>query len=137
MTDLPSSSKTDAPAPTAQSAETAVIGAAATGDQSGDTSIRPFKFQASDEELADLRRRIKATKWPERENDPTQGVNLATIQKLADYWLNHPDWRKIEARINSYPNFVHGGRDSRRDRQGHSRWARAGRPLAGRKVRLG
>jgi pimeloyl-ACP methyl ester carboxylesterase len=71
-----------------------------------DDAIRPFHYHASDEELADLKRRIRATKWPERENDPTQGVALSTIQKLADYWANHHDWRKIEARINGYPNFV-------------------------------
>jgi pimeloyl-ACP methyl ester carboxylesterase len=56
--------------------------------------------------LADLKRRIKATKWPERENDPTQGVSLATMQKLADYWANEHDWRRAEAQINSYPNFI-------------------------------
>jgi len=73
-----------------------------------DASIRPFSFHASDEQLADLKRRIAATRWPEREtvNDDSQGVRLATIQKLADHWLNHHDWRKVEARINSYPNFV-------------------------------
>lgn len=74
----------------------------------GDTSIRPFSFRASDEDLADLKRRIAATRWPGRElvDDASQGVQLATIQKLADYWLNQHDWRKVEARIFSYPNFV-------------------------------
>ena len=78
------------------------------GEPAGDTSIRPFSFRASDEDLADLKRRIAATRWPERETvtDDTQGVQLGTIQKLADYWLNHHDWRKVEAKINSYPNFV-------------------------------
>ena len=54
---------------------------------SGDTSIRPFQFHASDKALADLRRRIEATKWPERETvaDASQGVQLATMQKLARY----------------------------------------------------
>jgi len=98
-----------APAPAAPSAttgEAAIIGAAA--EASGDTSIRPFKFHASDAELADLKRRIKATKWPDREtvNDTTQGVRLATMQKLADHWANHHDWRRAEAQIFSYPNFV-------------------------------
>src|SRR6476659_2349899 len=98
-----------APAPAAPSAtpgEAAIIGAAA--EASGDTSIRPFKFHASDAELADLKRRIKATKWPDREtvNDTTQGVRLATMQKLAEYWENHHDWRRAEAQINGYPNFV-------------------------------
>jgi pimeloyl-ACP methyl ester carboxylesterase len=71
-----------------------------------DTAIRPFHYRASDEELLDLKRRIRATKWPERENDATQGVHLATIRKLADYWANQHDWRKAEAQINSYPNFL-------------------------------
>ena len=53
------------------------------------STIRPFSYRASDEDLADLKRRIAATRWPEREtvDDDTQGVQLATIQKLADYWL--------------------------------------------------
>jgi pimeloyl-ACP methyl ester carboxylesterase len=73
-----------------------------------DTAIRPFSFRASDEDLADLKRRIRATRWPTRElvDDASQGVQLATIQKLADYWANQHDWRKVEARIFSYPNFV-------------------------------
>jgi pimeloyl-ACP methyl ester carboxylesterase len=73
-----------------------------------DTSIRPFSFHATEDELADLKRRIAATRWPGRElvTDASQGVQLATIQKLADYWLNEHDWRKVEARINSYPNFL-------------------------------
>ena len=73
-----------------------------------DIAIRPFQFRASDEELADLKRRIRDTRWPSRElvDDASQGVQLATIQKLADYWLNEHDWRKVEARINAYPNFV-------------------------------
>src|SRR5690348_7853386 len=73
-----------------------------------DATIRPFGFHASDEDLADLKRRIAATRWPDRElvDDASQGVQLATIRKLADYWLNHHDWRKVEARINSYPNFI-------------------------------
>jgi pimeloyl-ACP methyl ester carboxylesterase len=82
--------------------------AAAGSEQSRDTSIRPFKFHASDADLADLKRRIKATRWPEREtvNDTTQGVQLATTQKLADYWANQHDWRRAEAKIFSYPNFI-------------------------------
>lgn len=72
------------------------------------SSIRPFHFQASDEALADLRRRVAATKWPERETvaDATQGVQLATMQKLARYWADDYDWRKVEARLNALPQFV-------------------------------
>jgi pimeloyl-ACP methyl ester carboxylesterase len=96
------------PAPGAAVSEGSVIGTAATSAAAGDASIRPFHYRASDEELADLKRRIAATKWPDREtvNDDTQGVQLATTKKLADYWLNHHDWRRAEAQLFSYPHFV-------------------------------
>src|SRR5476649_858196 len=73
-----------------------------------DVSIRPFQFHASDEALADLRRRISATKWPSQElvKDGTQGVQLETMQKLAKYWATDYDWRKVEARLNGLPQFV-------------------------------
>lgn len=73
-----------------------------------DTAIRPFKFRASDEELADLKRRIKATKWPSQElvADDSQGIRLTTMQKLADYWANQYDWRKVEERLATLPQFV-------------------------------
>ena len=85
----------------------AAIGAA-TAVPPGDASIRPFRYRATDAELADLKRRIKATKWPDREtvNDDTQGVQLATTRKLADYWANKHDWRRAEAHLFSYPHFV-------------------------------
>ncbi|MFS8047540.1 epoxide hydrolase family protein [Rhizobium sp. BR 314] len=81
------------------------VGAAAA---SKDEGIRPFGFHASAEALADLKRRIKATRWPSQElvDDDTQGVRLATMKKLADYWANRYDWRKAEANINKYPQFV-------------------------------
>jgi pimeloyl-ACP methyl ester carboxylesterase len=74
----------------------------------GDTSIRPFKYHASDAELADLKRRIKATKWPDRETvaDDSQGVQLTTTQKLASYWANQHDWRRAEAHLFSFPHFI-------------------------------
>jgi pimeloyl-ACP methyl ester carboxylesterase len=77
---------------------------AATEDQ----SIRPFHFSASKEALADMRKRIAATKWPDKETvtDASQGVQLATIQKLARYWGTDYDWRKCEARLKSLPNFI-------------------------------
>src|SRR6476646_10429245 len=86
----------------------ALIGAAATEQAGGDTLIRPFHYRATNEELADLKRRIAATRWPEREtvNDNSQGVQLATMRKLADYWANHHDWRRAETQIFSYPNFI-------------------------------
>ena len=72
------------------------------------TAIRPFQVNFPDEELTELRRRIKATRWPEREtvNDISQGVQLATMQKLADYWAKEYDWRNCEARLNALPNFI-------------------------------
>ncbi|WP_372783186.1 epoxide hydrolase family protein [Phenylobacterium sp.] len=81
-------------------------GAAATAPDR--TAIRPFSFKASEDELTDLRRRIKATRWPERETvpDDLQGVQLATARKLADYWANDYDWRKVEARLNALPQFI-------------------------------
>ncbi|KIC93976.1 epoxide hydrolase family protein [Flavihumibacter solisilvae] len=70
--------------------------------------IRPFKVNFSQAELDDLKRRILATKFPEKEavNDFTQGVPLATIKELARYWAFDYDWRKVEAKLNSYPQFI-------------------------------
>jgi pimeloyl-ACP methyl ester carboxylesterase len=71
-------------------------------------AIRPFHVHFPDSDLADLRRRIDATRWPERETvrDDTQGVRLAVMQSLARYWATDYDWRKVEARINALPNFI-------------------------------
>jgi pimeloyl-ACP methyl ester carboxylesterase len=71
-------------------------------------AIRPFHVSFPEEELVDLRRRIGETRWPEKEtvNDTTQGVQLATMQKLADYWGTEYDWRKAEAKLNALPMFV-------------------------------
>ena len=71
-------------------------------------AIRPFRVNVPEAELTELRRRINATKWPEQETvtDQTQGVQLATIQKLARYWATDYDWRKCEARLNAVPNFI-------------------------------
>jgi pimeloyl-ACP methyl ester carboxylesterase len=74
----------------------------------GDTTVRPFTYQATDAELEDLRARIAATRWPEKETveDPSQGVQLAMMQALARYWETEHDWRKCEAKLNSVPNFI-------------------------------
>src|SRR5580698_10564421 len=71
-------------------------------------AIRPFHFNATKEQLADLRKRVAATKWPEQEtvSDTTQGVQLKTMQELAHYWATGYDWRKCEAKLNTYPQFV-------------------------------
>src|SRR5262245_2750658 len=70
--------------------------------------IRPFSFHAPEAELADLRKRINATKWPDREQvgDDSQGVRLDTVQKLARYWATEYDWRKMETRLSTLPNFI-------------------------------
>jgi pimeloyl-ACP methyl ester carboxylesterase len=74
----------------------------------GNTAIRPFHVNVPEAELTDLRRRITATRWPERETvpDQSQGVQLDTMQKLARYWGTEYDWRKAEAKLNALPNFV-------------------------------
>src|ERR1700689_1281287 len=72
------------------------------------STIRPFEFTAPEETLADLRRRIAATRWPDREtvNGESQGVQLATMQELVRYWGTDYDWRKVEARLNAMPQFI-------------------------------
>ena len=72
------------------------------------TAIRPFRVNMSEEAIVDLRRRITATQWPEQETvtDQSQGVQLATMQKLASYWATDYDWRKVEARLNASPQFI-------------------------------
>ena len=71
-------------------------------------SVRPFRFTASGSELADLRRRIGETRWPTPElvPDGSQGVQLATMRKLAAYWQDRYDWRRFEQRLNAIPQFV-------------------------------
>ena len=88
----------------AQSPSPAASGAAASDDK----AIRPFKFSASKEALADMRKRIAATRWPDKETvtDASQGVQLATMQKLARYWATDYDWRKCEAKLKALPQFV-------------------------------
>jgi len=73
-----------------------------------DVAIRPFQFKAPEDALLDLRRRIAATRWPDKETvaDQSQGVQLATMQELARYWGTDYDWRKIEARLNALPQFT-------------------------------
>jgi pimeloyl-ACP methyl ester carboxylesterase len=71
-------------------------------------AIRPFTVNVPEAELTELRQRIIATRYPERETvaDGAQGVQLAFVQKLARYWATEYDWRKVEAKLNSYPNFI-------------------------------
>lgn len=75
-----------------------------------DSTIRPFRIEVPDAALADLRRRLAATRWPDRETvgDRSQGVQLATMQTLVRHWATDYDWRKVEARLNALPQFVTG-----------------------------
>src|SRR3712207_676250 len=77
-------------------------------DLSTETPIRPFRVDVPEEELIDLRRRIAATQWPEKETvaDQSQGVQLATMQELARYWATDYNWRKCEAKLNALPQFI-------------------------------
>src|SRR5262245_20950550 len=71
-------------------------------------AIRPFKVHFPQSDLDDLHRRILATKWPDHETvtDETQGVQFATMQKLAKYWATNYDWHKCEAKFNALPQFI-------------------------------
>ncbi|MDB5639833.1 MAG: epoxide hydrolase domain protein [Bradyrhizobium sp.] len=79
------------------------LAAATEGD-----AIRPFRVNVPDADLVDLRRRVLATRWPDREtvSDDTQGVRFATMQKLAKYWSTEYDWRKGEAKLKALPHFI-------------------------------
>ena len=99
------------PTPTQSDAPTTdrpAIGATVTMEPATGEAIRPFSFHANDEDLADLKRRILATRWPDKEtvDDDSQGVRLAIMRKLAEHWASDYDWRKVEARLNSFPNFI-------------------------------
>ena len=92
---------------------TAVISAqavdsSATPNPTDPAAIRPFHISIPEAALTDLRRRLVATQWPDKEivTDESQGVQLATMQKLVRYWSTSYDWRKVEAKLNSYPQFV-------------------------------
>jgi len=82
--------------------------APAAAQSAADRSIRPFKIEVPQADLDDLRRRIRATRWPDKETvaDRSQGIQLAKLQELVRYWGAEYDWRKVEARLNSLPQFV-------------------------------
>ena len=93
---------------TSDTDEVVVAAAPATRQAAKDRPIRPFTFQAPQAELDELRRRIKATRWPEKETvaDTSQGVPLTPLQELARYWATDYDWRKAEAKLNALPQFI-------------------------------
>ncbi|MGY4333421.1 hypothetical protein ACVWWG_007838 [Bradyrhizobium sp. LB7.2] len=82
--------------------------AESTASPAGDASIRKFNINIPDSTLDDLRRRIGATRWPDRETVPdiSQGVQLARLQSLCGYWAKSYDWRKIEKQLNALPQFI-------------------------------
>jgi hypothetical protein len=79
-----------------------------TDASAGAAAIRPFTIEIPETELEELRSRIAATRWPEKETvaDQSQGVPLATIQELARYWASEYNWRKCEAKLNALPQFM-------------------------------
>ena len=81
-------------------------------DNMSDNAIRPFRIDVTEEALVDLRRRIAATRWPEKETvaDQSQGVQLATMQKLARYWATEYDWRKVRGETERPAEFHHRDR---------------------------
>jgi hypothetical protein len=72
------------------------------------SAVRPLRINVPEEALVDLRRRIAATRWPDKETvaDQSQGVQLAKLQELVRYWSGGHDWRKVEARLNALPQFI-------------------------------
>ena len=94
--------------PQTEASSQTVTGARAAKTTGTAEAIRPFRVNFPDEALADLKSRVAATRWPSREivPDQSQGVQLATIQKLAKYWATSYDWRRVEAKLNSYPQFM-------------------------------
>ncbi|MGO4780488.1 epoxide hydrolase N-terminal domain-containing protein, partial [Lysobacter sp. 2RAB21] len=81
---------------------------AAVGASAEDRAIRPFRVAVPEAALADLRKRVLATRWPERETvgDQSQGAQLAKLQELVSYWGTDYDWRKVETKLNALPMFV-------------------------------
>jgi pimeloyl-ACP methyl ester carboxylesterase len=109
----PAGTETRAPAPAparqnAPVADASRIGAAGTVQPAEDTSIRPFRIHVPEKAITDLRRRIRETRWPDKETvaDRSQGVQLAKLQELVRYWGSGYDWRKVEAQLNSLPQFM-------------------------------
>ena len=76
--------------------------------ENNDAAIRPFRVNVPDADLAELKRRLAATRWPTKElvDDRSQGVQLATVKALVRYWATDYDWRKAEAKLNAFPQFM-------------------------------
>ena len=106
-TEIPSSTRRDILVASVAATAVGLLPASSRASSEGG-SIRPFRVNVTEDKIVDLRRRVHATKWPDRETvgDQSQGVQLATIQKLARYWGTDYDWRKAEARLNARPQFI-------------------------------
>src|SRR5262245_12236463 len=104
----PSQTRRDVLATTAAASALSLLSQQAPEAAEGNSAIRPFRIDVPELKLVDLRRRIAATQWPEKEtvDDTSQGVQLATIQGLARYWATDYDWRKVEAKLNALPQFI-------------------------------
>src|SRR5918999_1645043 len=103
-TPTPSQEGKMAPATTAEAARTA----ATVRTTAEANAVRPFRVNVSDDAVADLRRRLQATRWPTKElvKDRSQGVQLATLKELTRYWATEYDWRNAEAKLNAFPQFT-------------------------------
>ena len=103
---LPGSATTQASA--AGSVGNAPTAALASHQAPADEAIRPFRARVPDADLADLRRRLAATRWPDKETvaDASQDAQLAKVQGLVRYWATDYDWRKAEAKLNAFPQFM-------------------------------
>lgn len=108
MSSIPSVSRRSLLASVAVAGAMSVLPVQAAVAKESGKEIHPFKYKATEGQLEELRRRIKATRFPEREivDDSSQGVQSATIEKLAKYWAEDYDWRKVEARLNALPQFT-------------------------------
>jgi pimeloyl-ACP methyl ester carboxylesterase len=102
------SRKTNMTQPTTMDALAAIPETSASREAAGEDQVRTFRVHVPDALVADLRRRVAATRWPTKElvKDRSQGVQLATLKELARYWTTDYDWRKAEARLNALPQFV-------------------------------
>jgi len=104
----PSQTRRDVLATTAAAGAVSLLNQQTSDAVEGNSTIRPFRIDVPEEKLSDLRRRIAATQWPEKETveDTSQGVQLRTMQSLARYWATDHDWRKVEAKLNALPQFI-------------------------------
>src|SRR5262245_25285444 len=86
-----------------------VMQSTATNGQTGASAseaIRPYQVHIPDADIKELRKRVQATRWPDQETHQSQGAQLSRLQKLVEYWGKHYNWKRVEAKLNSYPQFI-------------------------------